>query len=421
MNVQQLDQSDHHFTRLFQQLNLYGFRRIDPAGTNGDAFRNEFFIKGKKELVENMSTHLLTHTEEENISEETKTLSKTTEISSASNLFGGQKSGIPAIIAAIECSEVTFSEKESTLKIDRTSLKDLRWCKDAHTNVGDWTIEVMETESGRTTAYYVHLRVLALSPWRSDYFARLFKNPEKTSKSILKLHSAEVEVFPMVLEHMYTGSTLEMDPEKAYALYNVADQLEIPTILHSATEFFKSSMTKENIISFISVGLSLRHKMLLDAALTRCAEELGSLDQLFASKIPPVVFLELLRRNNALNKNIHDASSLSLLVAACMEGQISRLTVDIFESLLDKAYLPCINSGAAIRILALEQQLNSQGSGKANTTNHSLHERCVVAITKDWHALREKLTGDSILATRMKTLPSSLMFEILMATPHSCC
>lgn len=334
--------------------------------------------------------------------------------------YSRESSGIPAIIAAIEYSEAAMKKAlHLTTTPDPVPLVGFMWRKNIPANFSDWCIEVLETETRIREDYFLHRRVLALGPRRSEFFARVCKESKTdcNRKSLLELGSMEAQLFPMILDHMYSDSKIDVNNGNAYALYSLGDQLEISSVLLSVTEFYTKSMTKDNIIDFLAIGESFRDKMLLCAALDRCVEELYSMDETTASRIKPHWFLELLRRRNARSNNLNcTASRLSELVVACMEGHPYSVTLDIFNSLVNKDFLPCIESTAAIKILAFQQEWTRQVCGGVDD---SLKERCVNSITNDWPNLREKLKTDSTLQTIMKALSSHLLFEILMTTTGS--
>ncbi len=391
-------------------------------GLNKGAYCHQFFVKGRKELLTKLSRQKVKDSETRKSNQENQQSPHKSEMLCPTTLYRGRSSGIPAIIAAIECSEAALSGVlDSGSAMNQITSKDMSWRQNAAENCSDWIIEVLERESRRIKSYKVHRCVLALGPRRSEYFARLFEKPDSTTKSVFELSSAEAQVFPMVLDHMYTDSQLEFDSSTAYALYFLGDQLEITSILLSVTEFYSRSMTNENIIDFLTVAMSFRDTMLLDAALDRCAGGLHYMDQTTASKIKPVVFLEVLRRSKALSNSYKlDSNRLSQLVAACMEGNRADLTLDLFFSLVDEKYLPTIESCAAIQILAVQNELACHSYGVAEMISNSLQVRCVTSIVNDWRTVKEKLVKDITLATQMEAMPSTVLFKILMTTTGSC-
>jgi len=384
-----------------RQLNLYGFIRVDD-GPNKGAYRHNFFLKGRKELLNKVARQKMKNTGDDHSS----TCEDTDNESRKSDM---QNSGIPAILAAIECAEAAATSENS--KVDPTPSIQLSWRQDPIESLSDWTIEVVARETKATTTYHVHRRILAFGPKRSEYFAQLFENPRSTKKSVFELGSAEAQVFPMLLDHMYTNSELHLDMIAAYALYSIADQLEVPSLLLCVTDFFSRITSKDNVVDFLKIGESFRDKMLLYTIFDRCAEELRSIDLDAARKIKPTLLVEVLRRSKIVSKKHKCSSSrLSQVVAACMEEHRSSLSLELFRTLTDKEYLPYIEGTAAIKVLALEQEFTSQGS------EPTLHERCLSSITNSWDSVKQKLEEDPMLAGRMKAVSSAVLYEILMRT-----
>lgn len=360
------------------------------------------------------------HFDDEKATEEIRTGSRTSITDGEKNAYTQESSGIPAIIAAIEYSEAAMKKAlHMTTTPDPVPLVGLMWSKNIPPNFSDWCIEVLETETRIREDYHLHRKVLAFGPRRSAYFARICKESKTgcIKKSVLELGSMEAHVFPMILDHMYSDSTIDVNNDNAYALYSLGDQLEIVSVMHSVTEFYTKSMTKDNIVDFLAIGESFRDKRLLCAALDKCSEELQSMDKTTASRIKPHCFLEVVRRSNSRSNHYRcDASRLSELVVACMEGHPYSVTLDLFNGLINKDFLPYIESTAAIKILAFQQEWTKQVCGGVDD---SLKERCVNSIARDWPNIREKLKTDSTLQTIMKSLSSSLLFDLLMTRTGS--
>jgi hypothetical protein len=403
-----------------RQLNLYGFVRIDE-GPNKGAYRHKCFLKGRKDLLNNMSRQKIrneklqgNNQEEQSLPEETAVPMKTERRASAS-LHPPSTSGIPGILAAISCTDGEASENEEDGKV--SSFDGLSWRQNPSESFSDWRIEVLQRDTQKKETYHVHRRVLAVGPKRSEYFARLFKKANSSNKSAIELGSVEAKVFPSVLDHMYTDSKMHLDTEKAYALYSLAEHLEITSVLQSVTEFYSKKMTKGNVVDFLTIAESFRDKTLLQAAVGRCAEEMRSMDQETAAKLKPEILLEVLLKSKTLPRNYKCGSGhWSQLVAECVNIHSSTLTRDIFQRLTEKENLPYIESTAAIKLLAAENKLLNGGKTSPLSADTSLRERCVFSISKNWEDTRAECEMDSALAESMIGISSSVLYEILMQT-----
>jgi hypothetical protein len=335
------------------------------------------------------------------------------------NLHTRQTSGIPAILAAIECDEAAVNGN-----VNHTSELGLFWRQNPAKSLSDWTIEVIPNGLKTAQKYHVHREILAVGPKRSEYFARLFvsQKPKPSNKSVLELGLNEARVFYLLLDHMYSSTDTRptLDMGTACALYSLADQLEVPSLLLSISDFCTTETSDEDIIDLLKVGESFRDKMLLRTTLHRCAEGLNSMEITTARRIKPALFVEILQRSKTLPKKYKCSSSrLSQLVAATMEGHPSSLKLEIFRRLTDKEYLPYIEGTAAVKLLAFEQELASQQSHRAIRADATLHERCLYSITNSWDRVKQKLQEDSMLASRMKAVSSTMLYEILMRTHTS--
>lgn len=312
------------------------------------------------------------------------------------------------------------------LKASRLNLTDnLSWRQSPSESFSDWTIEVIQTDSFGKAAciipYHVHRRVLAVGAKRSEYFAQLFKKDTSTNKSQLKLSKGEASVFPIVLDHMYTQGPLALDAVTAYSLYSLAEQLDIPSVLQAVTDFYRKSMNTENLLDFIKLGQSFRDKSLFDAAVATCAEEMKFNGFQAYANLDPEIMFHVMARNKTLPRSMKCGSDrLSQLVAICVSNA-TRVTLshETFRLLTDGEMLPCIESTAAIKLLATENTLLNGKQGSPAFGDQSLHDRCVNSIVEDWDSLRGELDHNFELSNTMKSISSSILFDLLMKSKTS--
>ena len=192
--------------------------------------------------------------------------------------------------------------------------------------------------------------------------------------------------------------------------------------MQTVTDFYsKWCMTKDNVFEFIKLGQSFQNKILLEAAMLKCSQEVWSIDVDLAATIDPAVFhrvLILVMEQNDQDSSKYDSGRLSQMVAFCVSNATRiTLTQEIFRSLTDKSVLPSIEPTAAIKLLATENTLliGSQGLPSA-AGDPSLHERCASAIHKNWDSLKICLGESSELANTMRSISSIVLFDILMKT-----
>lgn len=495
-----------------RQLNLYGFTRQD-SGPNKGAYRNEFFVKGRKELLSQLTRVKIKGTGH---SSAVKKKSPPTSVAESGNegaaidfsmpggpgallgpmpprtptlglsasglLLGSPSSALPSygrplgvvpfllqghdsIAAAAAASAVsrqnlyelgtlssplTTQRRSSSMKNVLDSMKKnekfsqvdkdlgsaadskmderdddtevpvsadgLSWRQRPSESFSDWTIEVVHPD-GPPTQYHVHRRLLAVGPRRSEYFEQFCKTSANNTTQ-LHLDKAQAGVFPQVLDHMYADVDLIMDAEKAYALYSLADALKIKSISKAAVEYFESRMDISNIAECITVGMQFRDKALLNSAILIAAEKLRSMELEMAAKIDPGVFGIIIAKSKTLPDSFQCGSSrLSQLVTACVSNATrSNLNEDEFRSLTNQDVLPTIESEAAVKLLATANTLLLQTGELGSNGSASLNERCVESIEKDWDNLRAKLEANSELRNAMKSVSSSVLFDLLMKT-----
>jgi hypothetical protein len=301
----------------------------------------------------------------------------------------------------------------------------LSWRQSPSESFSDWTIEVIQSsafdETKSVTPYHVHRRALAVGPKRSDYFAQLFKESSSTNTSQLHLSKAQASVFPMVLDHMYTQAPLVLDSATAYSLYSLAEQLGIPSVLQAATDFYRQRMNAGNVIDFIKLGQTFREKSLFDAAVSTCAGEMKLMGFQTCAKLDPEIMYLVMIRHQALPRSMKCGSGLlSQLVAICVSNATrATLSHETFKMLTDEEFLPCVESTAAIKLLATENSLLNGNQGSPEFEAESLRTRCVTSIIQDWEALRSELEHNFELSNTMKSISSRILFDVLMKTKMS--
>jgi hypothetical protein len=178
-------------------------------------------------------------------------------------------------------------------------------------------------------------------------------------------------------------------------------------------------MTKDNAVEFLKLGQSFRNKTFLEAAVLKCSQEIWFMDAEAAAKIDHGLLLRILVISTTLARNRdvaeYDSSKLSEMVA---NSVTNATTLDIFRSLTDKQVLPSVEPIAAIKLLATENTILSNGSqeGKRLAGDLSLQERCISSIRKDWELVCKRLSESNELANAMRSISSIVLFDLLMQT-----
>jgi len=328
-------------------------------------------------------------------------------------------------------STIDVQMKESTS--DSKNGYGLSWRQNPSESFSDWTIEVIEEDNtlaqpsaAKCAVYHVHRRVLAVGPKKSDYFANIFKSNGSANRSQLRLSKKEAAVFPMALDYIYADTDFDLDTEKAYALYSLGQGLQNASIVQTVTEFYsKWCMTRTNIVEFLKLGQNFQNKTLLEAAVLKCSQEIWFMDVEQASKIDPGLLLRILVIATSMAQNQenreYDSLKFSQMVAISVShASTVTLTLEIFRSLTNKLVLPTLDPIAAIELLATENTLLSlRRDRQAPVNDLSFHERCVSSIQKDWNVVRKRLSESTELANAMRSIPSIVLYDVLMKTTSS--
>ena len=195
--------------------------------------------------------------------------------------------------------------------------------------------------------------------------------------------------------------------------------------MQTVADFYsKRCMSKSNIVEFLKLGQSFQNKVLLEASVLKCSQEIWAMDVESASKIDPGLLLRILViANVARNQNTieYDSLKLSQMVAMSVShASTATLTLEIFRSLTSTLVLPTLDPIAAIELLAAENTLLSVGSGRQEepslVSDQSFHDRCLSAIHKSWDLVRRRLSESTELANAMRSIPSLVLYELLMKT-----
>eukprot|EP00934_Nitzschia_sp_Nitz4_P006014 Nitzschia sp. Nitz4//scaffold124_size66437//25636//38731//NITZ4_006111-RA/size66437-processed-gene-0.6-mRNA-1//1//CDS//3329534552//6004//frame0 len=401
-----------------RQLNLYGFTRVDD-GPNKGSYRHPFFVKGNQELLNKMTRQkikgsgpVITQKDDKEATE----LESSVPRQPPSSFQTGN--GIPAILAAIERAEaVDHSEGSSQAEgSEHVPLGDgLSWRDNPSESFSDWTIEVIHKGTATKDTYNVHRRVLAVGPKRSDFFARLFKQSGTSNTSSLDLEAVEADVFPLILDHMYSEQKLQLDFGRGYVLYRLAEKLEIQSVVQAVTEFYCKSMNKENIVDFFTIAETFKDKTFLEATVAFCSAELRTMHTETAGKIKPSILLEVLRHNRNLpKKELCSSRHLSLLMATSVDKHAENTSPEIFREITQDEYLQEIEPEAAIRFLAAENVIMAKANIQGDT---AFEDRCVRSLCASWTDIKNKLLErGSNLPGRMQAISSKIMYQILMNT-----
>jgi len=185
--------------------------------------------------------------------------------------------------------------------------------------------------------------------------------------------------------------------------------------VQTVADFYsKWYIKKDNVVQFIKLGQSFQDKTLLEAAATKFADNIMSMDVEIGAKIEPVVLTQILIIFKAKESPDYDSNQLSQLVAACVSNATpTNLTSETFQLLTSESMLPSIEPTAAIKLLA-SQNIILNDRNQALASDHSFLDRCTLSIVDNWEYIRNLLEESTELANMMRSVSSVVLFDILM-------
>jgi hypothetical protein len=413
--------------------NLYGFTRVDE-GPNRGSYRHRLFQKGRKDLLSSMNRQK--NAQSENRSQvKSQDQEKTTTVKEFSAIPTPQAPpnpispnpeleitrnepkcidfGIPEALHSMQDDTPTnlVSADAALSKPDGVS-----WRDSPSKSLSDWIIVVLHNDTFDKKSYNVNRRVLAVGARRSDYFARLFRNNAtgSSNESVLVLGTAEVDVFPQLLDYLYSGTTRELNMRNAFPIFMLSKHLEIPSLRQVTLDFYRDSLSKENIGYFIQVANDFDDETLLLAAVEYCSKEIKSMDIPLAGKLKPHLLHQIILKCQSLPESLQcDGASTSLFVAESLHNHAKSLTRGQLLQITDPEILSSIDSVAAIKLLAVESNVCNRDH-QPSSPDSFLRKRCVLSIARDWNRIRDEFEKNPALADAFKSVSSDMLFDILM-------
>jgi hypothetical protein len=279
--------------------------------------------------------------------------------------------------------------------IDNTEDDDdqqLSWRLDPEISHSDWKIVVKRSSSSEsatsTVTFHVHKNILAVGPWKSDYFTALFRNKHLSesadSTSTIELEELACEAMPLMLDFMYQHD-ISMSIDHAVALRHLAKYFGIKLL-------YKNVMTylKEQVGMLSNLGILVKHASLLSdeavlsMAATTCTDHLAELNDVsLLSTIDPDFLLRVI--SNPDVDTCSDSYLLSNIVAKYCEIHRDQLDQETFVKLTDRKYTPLIDQEAALPLLQVQAQLWKHQSCAEEPQPSSSGDDQKVAAVDDFH------------------------------------
>jgi len=166
-----------------------------------------------------------------------------------------------------ECQETECQETEVLISAKSVQAKNLTddsdhiinndqpfWQRDdqrKNRNCSDWTIVLKSLENEkRIETFLVHKASIGAGEYRSDYFHSLFAMSEKLKekkieRSEISLHDEMIDVFPFVLDFLYTGSSNNINTKRAVTILVMARYFHIQELVRIAEGIIQLQCTTQ--------------------------------------------------------------------------------------------------------------------------------------------------------------------------------
>lgn len=333
------------------------------------------------------------------------------------------------------------------------SIEELSWRMDPEVSFSDWCIDIqrvgcMEEDQHvksegssedlviitTTDRYHVHRNILAVGPRHSEYFAAQFQAPMQerfAQRTIISLDDARADVFPMLLDFLYSGELPDpFTPQSAAALHSLSEYFDMEQLRRKIENFYRTQVTISHIEDFIQSARRHHAEPLLRIAIEISAQHILQMTTETARQLGPDLLLDILQ-TNATQKNDDGKHRrrygfhTSKLVAECCHSYKDTIPAETFRALTDVDILPYLEATAAIYLLSMEADVcenafdDSSDMIESTSKNEaclsiSLHQRCTQSITDKWANVRQLLLRIPRLNQAFERIPSSTLINILM-------
>lgn len=277
----------------------------------------------------------------------------------------------------------------------------------------DWAIEIICKEEKTSTLYNVHKVILAVGPWKCNYFERLLENGSPKGKGNntrirIKLHKLAADVFPQMLDYCYGAPTasLAITTETAAGLHSLGTCFDNKWLKWEAREFWENDLSVDNCHIYYVHARVLQDELILKSITELLCVNIKSLS---AEEFPivaiasPEFWLQVFEMRQKAEQ-FADKIPASLITDVCECHKDELLIVNrgggdenrddrddseehrIFDQLTCEEFLPFIEPDTARRLLEIHPIVDSLTS---------LHVRCLTRVPGDFVAdVCERLCPD---------------------------
>ena len=350
----------------------------------------------------------------------------------------------------------------------------LSWKSDPKNSFMDWTVHIVQEDTGHVDVYPVHRNMVGFGLRKSLLLLDHFQEQIRLRQDQLERHQRQLpmdysdnerwimnstsrlsvpsikhaKAFPMVLDYLYhtRESKASLSAELACCVYVLAQTLKVDGLSKAITDFYAKNLSLKNMGVFLNCAAQL---IPLDSdGSERCSTTKGAsllavsknkIGTLLAEKpelaglVPPHFLTEILDISRQFMEEKHKSDPQAFTsswlkqsyqhwnkaVVTCCVHHEQTLTVDMFDRLTSEKVLPTIDTSMAINLLQLHKKFHGGPRGSADAASTTLEGRCIDCITDNWSIFQGGYDNSDAVSNALKDLPNDILAQILVRTMNS--
>jgi uncharacterized small protein (DUF1192 family) len=279
-----------------------------------------------------------------------------------------------------------FFELDDDFSKEDEDQQQLSWRGDPTTTHSDWTIVIgTENDDGdslESNKYHVHKAILGVGPRSSAYFATLFGTiaevkEKQGSTSHINLERGDAQVFPIVLDYMYTGQ-LEASTQNAVALRSLARYFHCRELMRTVSAFIQNDLKLETAPTYLLHAWERNDEKLLEASRKLITTHFDKLNDRALEILPTELFRTILGEN----KREDNHAFLSRVIYYFFEYHPEARNATLLSELT--SHLTRIDVSVVGGFLQLVAQLDPHDNEKSWFALDSLCKGCAATLVTDW-------------------------------------
>lgn len=273
----------------------------------------------------------------------------------------------------------------------------LTWSLEEPSDFCDWTIEVTRigrhgkakdnlasSNKSQLQRYHVHKAILSVGPRRSEYFATLFRQDHlsefSTNTSRINLEESAADVFPSVLDYIYSEKTVMFTSKNATAVRHLAHYFGVRLLWKFASVYIKGDFGLETAATYLSEALLYHDDKLVQASVDILAERIEEVSRRTLTKLPPSSFERIVTspRLKCRSKKLSD------IVLKYCQAQGESVDMPLLMKWTKYERMPSVSRKAALPLLKIAVSREEQAGVNLADTHNVLRTRCVEACVEEW-------------------------------------